>query len=278
MAAQTLLGSSFRVTKRRGEFIEGLVGPVITATVHPSSIVPAPDGETRQKEMAAFIADLRAVATRMAGVREGSWGRQYGGSMATRRLVAAMALVLVLVGAGACSDGGFGDFASQTTSTVRPGPSVTLGGPPTSDTQPADTTTTTLSTATSSTAPPTTVRSTGQPASTPPSQPVVTGARTDATASNLTAAPSCEGGRPLVRLTWAPVGNAEQVVAVSSRPDGLDSGNYTSSEVLPASRAVYELRESQPGGFYYWRVLTRRGSGFAASETSQFQGPSCTTS
>jgi hypothetical protein len=197
-----------------------------------------------------------------------------------RRCVEAAVVALVALGAlGACSDGGFGDFAAQTTSTaVRPQPSVTLGGSSTSEPQPADTTTTTTTASTpSSTAPPTTTRSTGQPASTPPSQPVVTGARTDATASNLSANPGCEGGRPLVRLTWEPVGNAEQVVAVSSRPDGLDSGNYTSSEVLPASRAVYELRESQPGGVYYWRVLTRRGSGFAASETSQYQGPICTT-
>jgi hypothetical protein len=199
--------------------------------------------------------------------------------MATRRRSAAAAL-LALVALGGCSDGGFGDFASQTTSTaVRPQPSVTLGESPTSEPQPGETSTTTSSVAaSSSTAQPATTRSTGQPASTPPSQPVVTGARTDATASNLSANPGCEAGRPLVRLTWEPVGNAEQVVAVSSRPDGLDSGNYTSSEVLPASRAVYELRESQPGGIYYWRVLTRRGSGFAASETSQFQGPVCTTS
>jgi DNA polymerase len=34
---------------------------VITATVHPSSILRAPDDETRELEMQAFIADLRKV-------------------------------------------------------------------------------------------------------------------------------------------------------------------------------------------------------------------------
>lgn len=196
------------------------------------------------------------------------------GSRARSVAVAVAAVAALLV---ACSDGNFGDFASQSTTTAaRPQASVTLAEPSTS--MDGSTTTTNTAPASSSSAAPDTTRSTGQPASTPPSAPVVTGARTDATASNLAAAPGCEGGRPLVRLSWEPVGNAEQVVAVSSRPDGLDSGNFTSSETLAASRGAYELRESQSGGIYYWRVLTRRGSGFAASETSQFLGPSCTTS
>ena len=67
VAAQALLGSSFRVTKQRGELVENLLGTVITATVHPSSILRAPDEATRQKERAAFVADLAAVAARMAG-------------------------------------------------------------------------------------------------------------------------------------------------------------------------------------------------------------------
>lgn len=65
-AAQSILGRSFRVTKQRGQFVEGLIGPVVTATVHPSSILRAPDEVTRQAEMAAFVDDLRTVATRLA--------------------------------------------------------------------------------------------------------------------------------------------------------------------------------------------------------------------
>src|SRR5256886_6784166 len=36
-AAQALLGSSFKVTKHRGEFVESPLSPLVTATVNPSS-------------------------------------------------------------------------------------------------------------------------------------------------------------------------------------------------------------------------------------------------
>ncbi|MFN2503923.1 MAG: UdgX family uracil-DNA binding protein [Acidimicrobiales bacterium] len=66
-AAQALLGSSFRVSRQRGEFVVGLLGPVLTATVHPSSILRAGDDAARQAEMAAFVQDLRLVAERLSG-------------------------------------------------------------------------------------------------------------------------------------------------------------------------------------------------------------------
>lgn len=61
-AAQALLGKQFRVTKQRGEFIESTLAPVVMATVHPSSILRAPDEQTRQKEMQRFIEDLERIA------------------------------------------------------------------------------------------------------------------------------------------------------------------------------------------------------------------------
>ena len=61
-AAQALLGSSFRVSRQRGQFVESLTGPVLTATVHPSSILRAPDEEARQAEYDAFVRDLQSVA------------------------------------------------------------------------------------------------------------------------------------------------------------------------------------------------------------------------
>ena len=66
-AARSLLGSSFRVTQRRGEFLEGLLGPVVTATIHPSSILRAPDEAARKEAMDGFVADLSAVAARLRG-------------------------------------------------------------------------------------------------------------------------------------------------------------------------------------------------------------------
>ena len=58
-AAQALLGRSFRVSRQRGELVRREDGSVVTATVHPSSILRSQD--TRVQEMEAFVADLRAV-------------------------------------------------------------------------------------------------------------------------------------------------------------------------------------------------------------------------
>jgi DNA polymerase len=64
VAAQALLGPSFRVTQERGKLHSCPLAPRIVATVHPSSILRAPD-ETRAKEMAALVKDLRVVARLM---------------------------------------------------------------------------------------------------------------------------------------------------------------------------------------------------------------------
>ena len=61
-AAQALLGPKFRVTKQRGEFIESTLAPYIMATVHPSSILRAPDEETRREEYRRFVDDLKKLA------------------------------------------------------------------------------------------------------------------------------------------------------------------------------------------------------------------------
>ena len=61
-AAQDLLGKDFRVTQRRGELMTSSLAPFIMATVHPSSILRAPDQETRQNEMERFIGDLKKLA------------------------------------------------------------------------------------------------------------------------------------------------------------------------------------------------------------------------
>ena len=61
-AAQALLGKAFRVTKLRGEILRREVGGKIMATVHPSSILRAPDEESRHREMELFIRDLKRIA------------------------------------------------------------------------------------------------------------------------------------------------------------------------------------------------------------------------
>jgi DNA polymerase len=61
-AAQALLGKDFRVSKQRGELIESTLAPHVMATVHPSSILRAPDDETRRAERERFAQDLKKVA------------------------------------------------------------------------------------------------------------------------------------------------------------------------------------------------------------------------
>jgi uracil-DNA glycosylase family protein len=61
-AAQGMLGSKFRVTQHRGEWLTSALAPNVMATVHPSSILRAPDEDARHEEMLKFIADLKKVA------------------------------------------------------------------------------------------------------------------------------------------------------------------------------------------------------------------------
>ena len=61
-AAQALISRDYRVTRRRGELQKSAFGPMITATVHPSSILRAPDDEARHLQMREFVADLKKIA------------------------------------------------------------------------------------------------------------------------------------------------------------------------------------------------------------------------
>jgi uracil-DNA glycosylase len=60
-AAQALLGRDFRVTKNRGEVIDGPFGTTV-ATYHPSAVLRAPDPDVRKKMKQALIDDLRVAA------------------------------------------------------------------------------------------------------------------------------------------------------------------------------------------------------------------------
>ena len=66
-AAQALLGRTFKVTQQRGQFVASPLAPLVTATVHPSSILRAPDDAARRAEWARFVADLKKVAQALAG-------------------------------------------------------------------------------------------------------------------------------------------------------------------------------------------------------------------
>jgi DNA polymerase len=65
-AAQSLLGSQFRITRDHGRFFESDLASWIAATIHPSAILRMPDPEMRQEARTQFLTDLRLVAERLS--------------------------------------------------------------------------------------------------------------------------------------------------------------------------------------------------------------------
>jgi uracil-DNA glycosylase family protein len=64
-AAGVVLGSSVRVMRDRGKFFPSELAELVTLTVHPSSILRAPDSEARAAARQQFVADLRGIAQRL---------------------------------------------------------------------------------------------------------------------------------------------------------------------------------------------------------------------
>jgi DNA polymerase len=60
-AAQSMLGSKFRLTKERGKPIPHAWGPNVVATIHPSAILRVPDEAGRHAEYAGLVSDLKKV-------------------------------------------------------------------------------------------------------------------------------------------------------------------------------------------------------------------------
>jgi DNA polymerase len=61
-AAQALLGREFRVSRQRGQLIPSPLAPYVVASVHPSSILRAPDDESRRLARLEFANDMKKVA------------------------------------------------------------------------------------------------------------------------------------------------------------------------------------------------------------------------
>jgi DNA polymerase len=64
-AAGTLLGSAAKVTRDRGKFFDSTLAPLVTLTVHPSSILRAPDSAARKLAREQFVADLKSIARKL---------------------------------------------------------------------------------------------------------------------------------------------------------------------------------------------------------------------
>jgi DNA polymerase len=60
-AAQAVIGPKFRVSIQRAQFVKSPLAPLVTATVHPSSILRAPSDDARHLETKRFIDDLKKI-------------------------------------------------------------------------------------------------------------------------------------------------------------------------------------------------------------------------
>jgi uracil-DNA glycosylase len=61
-AVRSVFGKDLSVLKNRGRWMPSLFSPKTLITIHPSSILRAPDEPARERAYADFIADLRVVA------------------------------------------------------------------------------------------------------------------------------------------------------------------------------------------------------------------------
>jgi DNA polymerase len=68
-AANALLGSAAKVTRDRGKFFESTLAPLVSVTVHPSSILRAPDSAARRTARSDFIRDLKTFARKLGRAR-----------------------------------------------------------------------------------------------------------------------------------------------------------------------------------------------------------------
>ena len=63
-AAQDLFGAKFKITNERGKIMEDTgIAPTVMATVHPSSVLRAPDHDAREKARREFTEDLAKAGT-----------------------------------------------------------------------------------------------------------------------------------------------------------------------------------------------------------------------
>ncbi len=64
-AAQAILGRAYRLTKERGQFTAHAWAPCVTATVHPSAILRAPDQDQRRRQYQEFVSDLKQIKSKL---------------------------------------------------------------------------------------------------------------------------------------------------------------------------------------------------------------------
>ena len=100
-------------------------------------------------------------------------------------------------------------------------------------------------------------------------------------ASDLHATARCDGAEApdqVAEFSWTPaaVRGGEQRLVLSLLPNGLDTGAFLQTPPLRADEHRYRWRGLSPAtGRWHWRVLTRHGGAWAASDTATFPGVIC---
>jgi uracil-DNA glycosylase len=61
-AAQSVLGTQFKLTQHRGTLHASPIAPQVLATIHPSAVLRAPDSEGRRAAYESLVEDLKVVA------------------------------------------------------------------------------------------------------------------------------------------------------------------------------------------------------------------------
>ena len=61
-AAQSVLGSQFKLMQSRGRVVASAMAGQVVATIHPSAVLRAPDSEGRRAAYESLVADLKVVA------------------------------------------------------------------------------------------------------------------------------------------------------------------------------------------------------------------------
>jgi DNA polymerase len=64
-AARAVIGKQHRLLQDRGKFFENPLAGTVTATVHPSAILRAPDPDRRRADYESFVTDLKGVRQKL---------------------------------------------------------------------------------------------------------------------------------------------------------------------------------------------------------------------
>jgi DNA polymerase len=69
-AAQSVLGSQFKLMQQRGQVLPSALADRVVATIHPSAVLRAPDAEGRRAAYDMLVSDLKVAAKVAKGVRQ----------------------------------------------------------------------------------------------------------------------------------------------------------------------------------------------------------------